>query len=157
MKINFARLIAAVLICEAAGILGSIFTETGAGSWYSQLIKPEFNPPNWVFAPVWTLLYLLMAASIYILWEKKGSADANHAIAAFSLQLFLNFLWSFLFFGLQSPLLGLVCIALLWAAIIATIYYSWRVSRPAALLLIPYILWVSFAAVLNYSIFALNP
>ncbi len=157
MKINFARLIAAVLICEAAGVLGSVFTETGAGSWYSQLIKPEFNPPNWVFAPVWTLLYLLMAASIYILWEKKGSAGANHAIAAFSLQLFLNFLWSFLFFGLQSPLLGLVCIAFLWAAIIATIYYSWRVSRPAALLLIPYILWVSFAAVLNYSLFALNP
>jgi len=157
MKINFARLIAAVLICEAAGVLGSVFTETGAGSWYSQLIKPEFNPPNWVFAPVWTLLYLLMAASIYILWEKKGSAGANHAIASFSLQLFLNFLWSFLFFGLQSPLLGLVCIAFLWAAIIATIYYSWRVSRPAALLLIPYILWVSFAAVLNYSLFALNP
>ena len=157
MRINFARLIAAVLICEAAGILGSIFTETGAGSWYSQLIKPEFNPPGWVFAPVWTALYLLMAVSIYLLWGKKGSPDAGRAIAAFSIQLFLNFLWPFLFFGMQSPLLGLVCIALLWAAIIATMYYSWGVFRPAAILLIPYILWVSFAAVLNYSIFALNP
>lgn len=157
MKINFVRLIAAVLICNSAGLLGALFTETGPSSWYAQLIKPDLTPPGWVFAPVWTSLYILMGISIYIVWGKKGSPGASRGIAAFSLQLLLNFLWSFLFFGMQSPLLGFACIALLWLAIIASIHYFHRVSPAAAYLLLPYILWVSFAAYLNYSILLLNP
>jgi benzodiazapine receptor len=151
------KLAACILICLMAGILGSLFTTTGDGSWYSSIIKPDFTPPNWVFGPAWTTLYVMMGASLYLLLEAGESLHKKYALLPFSIQLLLNFFWSVLFFGLNSPFLALLEIAFLWIAIAATIFFSWRVSKNASLLLIPYILWVSFAAFLNYSILMLNP
>lgn len=145
---------AAVLICMAAGIIGSAFTSPAIPNWYASLVKPEFTPPSWVFGPVWTTLYFLMGVSLYLIWKRKD--EAKPALAVFSFQLVLNALWSFLFFGLQSPLYGLICIVLLWLAIVATVLLFYRISKTAAYLLVPYLLWVSFAAFLNYSIWTLN-
>lgn len=156
-------LLASVLLCNAAGILGSLVTVTGPGSWYVFLEKPSFNPPSWVFAPVWTTLFVLMGISLYlVLVERSGGEEGRDrmirwGIVLFAGQLVLNTLWSFAFFGLQSPLLGLVDIGLLWLVLLATILVFWKITRPAAILLVPYIAWVSFAAVLNYTIYLLNP
>ena len=156
-------LLASVLLCNAAGFLGSLVTVTGTGSWYALLQKPSFNPPSWVFAPVWTTLFVLMGISLYlVLMERsRGERDRDRVIqwgiVLFAGQLILNTLWSFAFFGLQSPLLGLVDITLLWVVLLATILVFWKITRPAAILLVPYIAWVSFAAVLNYTIYLLNP
>ncbi|MDT8357974.1 MAG: TspO/MBR family protein [Methanomicrobiaceae archaeon] len=156
-------LLAAVLLCNAAGFLGSLVTVTGPGSWYALLEKPSFNPPSWVFAPVWTTLFVLMGISLYLVLMERSRGDevrdrvVRWGILLFAGQLVLNTLWSFAFFYLQSPLLGLVDIGLLWVVLLATILVFWKITRPAAVLLIPYIVWVSFATVLNYSIFLLNP
>lgn len=147
---KWLRLVIAIVVCQLAGVVGSLFTAPSIPTWYASLVKPSFNPPNWIFSPVWITLFLLMGISLYLIWSDKK------AITVFSAQLFLNALWSFLFFGLHSPLLAFIEIILLWLAILATIVVSCRVSKPAAYLLIPYILWVSFAAVLNYSIMILN-
>lgn len=152
-------LIAAILLCEAAGIIGSLFTAPSIPGWYATLNKPSFNPPNWVFGPVWTTLYALMGISLYLVWKKgqeNKKIDIKLPLAIFGFQLFLNFLWSILFFGMQSPLLGLLCIIPLWLSIAATIFYFYKISKTAAYLLIPYILWVSFASILNASIWMLN-
>ena len=154
---HWPRFVGCILLCLLAGALGSAFTETSEGSWYAGLEKAAFNPPNWVFAPAWTLLYILMGISLYLLWEEVSSKWAVHAIALFLVQLFLNFLWPFLFFGLHSPLYAFVEILFLWLAILATIFFAYRVDRRAAYLLFPYLLWVSFAAFLNYNVMALNP
>lgn len=146
------KLILAIIITTAAGLIGSIFTKTGPGSWYSQIIKPSWNPPNYIFGPVWTTLFILMGISLYFLWEKKD----KKALIVFGIQLLLNILWSVFFFGLQNPLLAFIEIIILWIAILLTIIYAYKVSRPAAYLLIPYIAWVSFAAVLNFTIYLLN-
>ncbi|HDR73965.1 MAG TPA: tryptophan-rich sensory protein [Methanoculleus sp.] len=152
------KLVIAVVACNLAGILGAVFTQTGPGSWYAQLVKPEISPPSFVFAPAWTTLYILMGIALYLVWmEGTDRPDVRGALAIFGVQLVLNFLWSFLFFGLESPLLGLIDIAVLWLAIVATIAAFVRVNRTAAYLLIPYLLWVSFATYLNYSILVLNP
>lgn len=151
-------LIGSIILCNLAGLLGTLVTETGAGSWYDMLVKPSFNPPSWVFGPVWTLLYILMGISLYlVLMAWRRGSDARIPLILFGVQLALNALWSFLFFGLQSPAAGLAGIIVLWAFIGATIITFLRVSRPAALLLLPYFAWVSFAAILNYAIYALNP
>jgi benzodiazapine receptor len=153
-----AKGIGAVAICEAAGILGSLFTTPKIATWYQTLILPSFAPPSWVFAPVWTTLYLLMGISLFlILRERQKKIPISRPISIFAIQLALNVLWSYLFFGLQSPLLGLIGIIVLWVAIVLTIREFDRISRPAAYLLLPYIVWVTIAAVLNYSIWALNP
>ena len=156
-KINYFKLIASVLVCQFAGILGSVFTLSSIDNWYSLLEKPIFNPPSWVFFPVWTLLYTLMGISLYIVWE-KGVHDREVKIGLifFGMQLILNTLWSFLFFGLRSPYYGLVEIVFLWLAIILTIVQFNKVSKMASLLLVPYILWVSFAALLNYYLWSMN-
>lgn len=151
------RLVAAVLLCNLAGILGSLVTITGEGSWYASIQKPPFNPPGFIFGPVWTILYILMGISLYLVWmEGTSRREVRIALSVFGLQLGLNFLWSFLFFGLQSPFLGLVEIILLWLCIVATIVLFSRIRRTAALLLIPYLVWVSFATFLTYSIWILN-
>lgn len=151
------KLIISILICQGAGITGSLFTSPAIKGWYAWLEKPSFNPPNWIFAPVWTLLFLLMGISLYLVWEKGlESKKAKTALSIFTVQLILNILWSFFFFGLQSPLLGFIEIVLLWFAILATILSFYRISSKAALLLVPYILWVSFATLLNFSIWQLN-
>ena len=156
-KINYFKLLASVLVCQFAGILGSVFTLSSIDNWYSLLEKPIFNPPSWVFFPVWTLLYTLMGISLYIVWE-KGVHDREVKIGLifFGMQLILNTLWSFLFFGLRSPYYGLVEIVFLWLAIILTIVQFNKVSKMASLLLVPYILWVSFAALLNYYLWSMN-
>lgn len=146
-----------VAICLAAGIIGSIFTFQSIPTWYAGLNRPDFSPPNWIFGPVWTTLYIMMGIAAYMVYAKGvKKKEVKIALSIFGAQLALNTLWSVLFFGLQSPLYGLVCIVALWLAIAATIWKFWGISRNAALLLVPYILWVSFASVLNYSIWMMN-
>jgi len=154
---NLLKLAVSLLVCLGAGWIGSIFTTPSIPTWYAGLAKPSFNPPNGVFGPVWTLLYLLMGIALFLVWRKAPQAPgAGLALVLFLVQLALNVLWSILFFGLRSPLLGLVDILLLWAAILATMLLFFRVSPAAGALLVPYLLWVSFASVLNFAIWRLN-
>lgn len=151
------RLLATILVCNLAGVIGSVFTVTGPGSWYASIVKPSFNPPGFLFGPVWTTLYTLMGISLYIVWmEGLSGKRVTTAVIIFGIQLGLNTVWSFLFFGLRSPFLGLVEIIILWVFIAATIVLFHRISRPAAYLLVPYILWVTFASFLTYTIWTLN-
>jgi len=151
------KLLLAIIVCNLAGAIGAIFTFASIPTWYATLIKPEFNPPNWVFGPVWTILYTLMGISLYIIWKKhEEGKNAKPALTIFSIQWFLNALWSILFFGLQSPLYGLIGIIPLWISIALMIKEYYPLSRNAALLQIPYLLWVSFATILNASIWMLN-
>ena len=150
---NIIKLIISLVICQLAGVIGSFFNIKSIPTWYASLIKPSFNPPNWVFAPVWTTLFLLMGISLYLVWIKGFT---KQALIFFSIQLFLNILWSALFFGLKSPFLAFIEIIVLWAFILLTIIYFYRISKPAFYLLLPYILWVSFAAILNFYILVLN-
>jgi benzodiazapine receptor len=152
-----AKGIGAVVICEAAGILGSAFTTPKIATWYRTLTLPSFAPPSWVFAPIWTTLYFLMGVGLFlVLREGRTGVLISRAVSIFGVQLALNVLWSYLFFGLQSPLLGLIGIIILWVAIVLTIWEFYRIFPLAAYLLLPYIVWVTIAAVLNYSIWALN-
>jgi tryptophan-rich sensory protein len=143
------------LACFLAAGLGSLFTMVSLGSWYTALVKPSWNPPSWVFGPVWTVLYAMMAVAGWLVW-RKGGAVSWYALRWFAVQLVLNVGWSAVFFGLQMPGLAFGEILGLWVAISATLRTSWRVSRPAGILLVPYLLWVSFAAVLNFAIWRLN-
>ena len=156
-KINYLKLIASIIICLGIGSFGGFATASSVSTWYVTLNKPFFNPPSWLFGPVWTLLYILMGISLYLVWSKKLKPNVQKkALGLFGIQLILNFFWSLIFFGLRNPLLAFVEIVLLWVSILFTIIYFWRVSKPAASLLIPYILWVSFASVLNLAIVVLN-
>jgi len=151
------KLVVSILVCQWAGIVGSLFTSPAIASWYATLEKPSFNPPNWIFAPVWTLLFLLMGIALYFVWNSEIESNKKRiAILIFAVQLVLNIFWSILFFGLQSPLYAFIEIIILWLAILLTIISFYKISKPAAELLLPYILWVSFAAVLNFSILILN-
>jgi translocator protein len=155
---NIFKLCSSVLACLAVGLSGSFFTNSSTGSWYVTLKKPFFNPPSWIFAPVWTLLYVLMGVSAFLIWRQGLDKErVRHALFAFIVQLTLNALWSPVFFGMKSTLSGLGVIVLLWVAISTTIFLFYRISKLASFLLLPYILWVSFATVLNAAIFALNP
>jgi len=157
MKIQYLKLAIAILICLLAGFIGSIFTSKSVSTWYTTLNKPSFNPPDWVFAPVWTTLFILMGVSLYLVWSKGLEVEGvKSAIIIFSVQLLLNVLWSLLFFGLQSPLYAFIDIIVLWIMILLTIVYFYRISPVSSYLLFPYILWVSFAAVLNFMIVRLN-
>jgi benzodiazapine receptor len=152
------ELILFIVLCETAGLVGSIFTTPAIPKWYAGLRKPSLAPPNWVFAPVWTTLYALMGISLFVIWRRRSGAGLRRtAISTFILQLGLNALWSYLFFGLRSPLMGVIGITFLWLAIVATIVFFSRISKFASLLLLPYLAWVSFAGYLNYLIFTLNP
>ncbi|MDD1673387.1 MAG: tryptophan-rich sensory protein [Methanomicrobiales archaeon] len=148
---------AALVICQATGALGSLFTTPKIASWYQDLIKPSFTPPSLVFAPVWITLFLLMGIALFlILREGEKGSKISMPVSIFGVQLFFNVLWSYLFFGLESPLLGFIGIIILWIAIGLTIWQFFRVSLPAASLLFPYIVWVSLAAFLNFYILILN-
>ena len=153
-KISYIKLAGAIVICQLAGIIGSFFTSSSVSDWYPTLSKPAFNPPSWVFAPVWATIFLLMGVSLYLVWTSKK--PKRTALILFYSQLVLNILWSVLFFGLRSPLFAAIEIVVLWAAILATMIYFNRISKPAAYLLLPYILWVSFAAILNMTIAMMN-
>lgn len=152
---NFPLLIFTILISEGAGILGSIFTFSSIPTWYAGLAKPSFSPPNFVFGPVWTTLYALMGISLYLVWGSKAKSK-QHAMRLFFIQLGLNVLWSVIFFGLKSPGLAFIEIIALWIAIILTIKAFRKISKNATYLLYPYLFWVSFATVLNFSIWILN-
>lgn len=158
MKIkDYRNLFLSILICNLAGAIGSIFTMPAIDSWYGNLVKPAINPPSWVFGPVWTLLFVLMGVAAFIVfnhgWEK---VEVKIALSIFGVQLILNTLWSIIFFGLQNPGLAFLELVLLWMAILFSIISFFRVSKKAAYLLIPYIMWVSFAGYLNLSFFLLN-
>lgn len=156
-KSKAIKLIVSIAVCQAAGLIGSVFTFPAIAGWYSTIQKPSFTPPNWVFAPVWTTLFLLMGVSLYLVWNRGlENKNAKTAVSVFGVQLGLNILWSVLFFGFQNPFLAFVEIIFLWLSILATAILFYRISKPAGYLLIPYLLWVSFAAFLNYSIWVLN-
>lgn len=138
----------------SAGWIGSRWMP---GAWYEGLVKPSFNPPDWVFAPVWTLLYILMGVAAWRVWKRSGFSGAKAALLAFVGQLGLNALWSYLFFGVHRLGTALVEIALLWGAILGVILLFRRTDRVAAGLLVPYLLWVTFAALLNLQLWRLNP
>jgi benzodiazapine receptor len=158
MKLNIViKFIVCLVVTFSAGFIGSLFTRTAISGWYSNLNKPFFTPPDWLFGPVWTGLYLLMAVSAFLIWQKGLANPAvKTALVLFLLQLILNLLWSPIFFGLKMPLLAFIEILLLCAAIILTILAFARISIFASVLLLPYILWTCFAAVLNFSIWLLN-
>ncbi len=143
-----------ILICLAVGGSGAAFPP---GEWYRQLAKPPLNPPAWVFGPVWTLLYILMGVSAWLVWLRPGLPAARIPLLLFAAQMALNGAWSWIFFGFHQVGLALIDIILLWAAIAATLFSFWRIRRPAAVLLIPYLLWVSFATYLNAALWRLNP
>jgi len=146
-----------VLVCELAGFIGSVFTTPSIPGWYAGLAKPPFNPPNWVFAPVWTILYALMGLSAYLVYEKGPKrSEVRKALAVFAVQLVLNALWSIVFFGAHMILGAAVIIVLLWVLILESILLFSKISKAAACLLIPYFLWVSFATILNISLYVLN-
>jgi tryptophan-rich sensory protein len=147
----------AVSVSLLAGAIGAIYTSTAIPTWYMTLPKPLLSPPGWVFMPVWTTLYVLMGLAAFLVWRKGiEQKDVRAALDAFGFQLVLNAAWSVFFFGLRSPLLGLIDIAALWLAVVATIIAFRRVSRPAAWLLAPYLAWVSFASYLNLSIWLMT-
>ena len=174
---NLLKFFASIIICELAGVIGAIFTTPQINFWYKGLNKPSFNPPSWIFGPVWTTLFVLMGISLYIVWSKKfepknvGKAKAWNAfsqklatgslrkiniILIFVVQLLLNILWSIIFFGAHSVGVAFFELLALWFAIVFTIVNFYRVSKTAAWLLLPYILWVSFAGFLNFSIWIIN-
>ncbi|MCB9801650.1 MAG: tryptophan-rich sensory protein [Pseudomonadales bacterium] len=154
---NLPKLIISVIGCELVGILGSVFTVSSIPTWYATLNRPSFAPPNWIFGPVWTTLYLLMGVSFYLIW-KQGWKKKNVRTAGnyFLAQLGLNFIWSPIFFGLRSPLIALLVIVAMWALIVITMKKFYPLSKLAFYLLVPYLLWVSFASVLNGAIVVLN-
>jgi len=158
MKLNnFVKLIIAIGVCELAGVVGSVFTVSSIPTWYEGLAKPALNPPSWVFGPAWTTLYLLMGIAVFLVWKKGFERkEVKVALGVFGVQLFLNAIWSIIFFGLKNPGWAFVEIIFLWLAILATIIAFSKISRLAVWLLVPYILWVSFAGYLNYSIWTLN-
>ncbi|HIH50154.1 TPA: tryptophan-rich sensory protein [Candidatus Micrarchaeota archaeon] len=150
-------LVAFIILCEVAGLFGSVFTINSIPTWYAGLSKPAFTPPSWLFAPIWTTLYLLMGISAYLIYESRTrKRGARMALSVFGVQLALNVLWTLAFFGLRSTLLGFAMIVLLWIAIAATIIEFVRIRKDAALLLVPYIVWVTIAAFLNYFLLILN-
>ena len=149
-------LIGCILICLLIGAIGGIATASGVTTWYTTLNKPFFNPPNYLFGPVWTLLYLLMGISIYLVITNSESKQRKKAVFIFILQLFLNFWWSFIFFKFQCVGIALIEIIIMWTSILYMIIVFRKVNKPAAYLQIPYLMWVSFATILNASIYYLN-
>ena len=156
MKINYKILIFSLFIPLLAGLIGSFFTTPAIDTWYEQLIKPSYNPPNWLFAPVWTALYILMGVSLYLIIQTKKKKGKEEAITLFAAQLALNIVWSIVFFEKKDILLALFEIGLLWVFILATMIKFYKLNTTAGLLFIPYLLWVSFASVLNLAILMLN-
>jgi len=156
-KINIPMLLAFLVLPLLAGIFGAYFTTQSIPTWYATLEKPWFAPPNWAFGPVWITLYLIMGFSAYLVADSNiEPGEKKGALLVFGLQLALNALWSFIFFGLRSPLYGFIEIVLLWLAIAWTIWLFSKISKTAAWLLVPYILWVTIASALNLSIVMMN-
>lgn len=155
---KYLRIIYCVAICLVVGYLSSITTQSSINTWYPTLIKPIFNPPNWLFAPVWTLLFIMMGIAAGMIWNQLENQRelVKKALLFFTVQLLLNALWSYLFFGLNNVLLALIEVILLWLVIYETFHIFKKIDKKAAYLFIPYLIWVAFAAVLNGSIYYLN-
>jgi benzodiazapine receptor len=154
---DISKLVVSIVASLAAGAIGSIFTRTAIPTWYTTLAKPPFTPPNWIFAPVWAFLYVLMGIAAFLIWRKGlENQRVRTALLLFLIQLVLNVFWSVAFFGLESTLYGLIVISVLWVAILLTIVLFFKISKVASILMWPYLLWVSFATVLNSSIWLLN-
>ena len=156
MRGSIISLMFFIVICFAAAGLGSYFTGQSISTWYVTLQKPDWNPPNWIFGPVWSALYLMMAISIWFVWRNGTFFDNPVVYILFALQLILNIAWSGIFFGVQQPGWAMVDILLLWILILLYILFSWPVSKMASILFMPYLLWVGFASVLNITIWQLN-
>ena len=159
--IDFKKVIVAISVCLLLGFVSAYATTSSIDNWYTTIKKPFFNPPNWIFGPVWTVLYILMGYSVAIIWRKKtasktGKKDRKTALVVFVTQLILNGLWSLIFFGLCNPFLALIEILILWLLIYETIRFFKKIDAFAAKLLYPYLFWVSFATLLNGSIWFLN-
>ena len=155
---EIGKVLGFVILCQVAGLIGSFFTFDAIPGWYATLVKPDFSPPDWVFGPVWTALYTMMGIAAYLVFSKREKdRNAMPALAVFGGQLILNALWSIIFFGYQSPGLAFICIIALLIMIALTIYRFWGISKTSAYLMVPYLLWVTFATLLNYSIWVLNP
>ncbi|BAI62426.1 putative tryptophan-rich sensory protein [Methanocella paludicola SANAE] len=158
MKFNdIVKLVAALAASFLAALIGSVFTIPSITTWYASLNKPFFTPPDWLFGPAWTILYLLMAIALFLVWRLPQSKQRDSAIAVYAAQLIMNVLWSVGFFGFHNILLGVALILLLLALIVLTTYEFYGLSKPAAYAMVPYILWVSFATCLNVAVFLLNP
>jgi len=153
---NIIKLITTIGLCLLAGGIGSLATMPAINSWYVTLNKPSFSPPNWLFGPVWTALYILMGIAAYLIWREAGSKNIKGALIIFVMQLLLNIFWSLIFFGLRQPGWALGEIIVMWMAILATILAFYPISKIATGLLIPYLLWVTFASFLNLMIVRLN-
>ena len=151
------KLIISIAIPLAVGAVSSLFTTENVSGWFSTINKPSFNPPNWIFAPVWTTLYILMGIACYLVWKKESAGSARvPALGVYAIQLLLNFLWSFIFFEAHQLGWALAEVIVLWIMILTTIFLFGRVSRAAAWLMVPYICWVGFATILNFYIWKLN-
>lgn len=153
---NILKLIVSVVISQAAGAIGSLFTVQNIQTWYAGLNKPSFNPPNYLFGPVWITLYFMMGIAFFLVWKNSGKFDVKVPAILFITQLVLNALWSIIFFGMKNPMLGFFEIIILWVFIVLCVIKFYPVSKIAAWLLIPYLLWVSFASVLNFKLWMLN-
>jgi benzodiazapine receptor len=146
-------LVISLALCFGAGWFGSRFEP---GNWYAQLAKPSWNPPNWLFAPVWSTLYAMMAVAAWLVWRRDGLRKSAIPLTVFVIQLVLNAAWTWLFFGLHRPALAFAEIVLLWMAILATVVLFWRRHGLAGALMVPYLAWVTFAACLNFALWRLN-
>lgn len=149
-------LVVVLTICFSAAALGSVATAPSIPSWYATLVKPSWNPPNWLFGPVWTVLYIFMSVAAWLVWRQGGLRQARGPLALFAVQLVLNAAWSWLFFGFHMPGVAFLEILVLLAAIGATTVAFWPRSKAAGILMLPYLSWVAFASVLNFAIWRLN-
>lgn len=153
---KFPLLIFSILIPQIIGSVGALFTFPSIAGWYMFLEKPQLTPPNWIFGPVWTALYILMGVALFLVITKKPTKITIKGLQIFFLQLALNLLWSITFFGFHSIEGGVIVIVLLWFAILGTIFLFAKISTTASMLLIPYLAWVTFASYLNITLFFLN-
>ena len=154
---NYKRLSISIFLCQLVGWMGAIFTAEAIPNWYETLEKPFFSPPNWVFGPVWTLLYLMMGISVYLIWQRiEENKAAKTAFVLFWIHLAFNASWSLVFFNLKNLALALINILIIWSLIIILMIKFWNIDRRSSYLLIPYLFWVTFATALNYSIWMLN-
>ena len=157
MKIShIIKLIISILLPLSVGAVAGMFTSQAVPTWYASLNRPFFSPPNWVFGPVWTSLYILLGISFFLIWKEEASKVRDLAIKVFSIQMLLNFAWSFIFFYFNLIGVALIEIILLWTSIVAMIYLFYKIKPLAAYLNIPYLLWVSFATILNAGYYFLN-
>lgn len=156
MRRRWLPLMSWLAVCYGVSAVGAAVTMYAVETWYQGLVKPALSPPDWVFGPVWTVLYGLMALAVWLVWTSEDSVTRRRAIVWFCAQLAANLMWSFVFFGAQRPELGVMDIMVLWALIVATMVFFFKVNRTAGWLMVPYLAWVTFAGYLNWAIWVMN-